>query len=212
MGKRWGFLKEHDLVWRRRRTTAPERSQQHSAERGCLRATPGALPAPSSLHLLSCLWKAKTSPAPRCRPAEIKPRWISPAPRFTAESSAAEQMGHPVPMRRGQVGSYLGLAPAVPAHLPPGRPLSAGTAVPHRGSAMGRPPGARWHPSPVPCLSRKALLGSSAEPHVSGAVSTPSHPLGVRSCQFHLWAVLTTLGLSTAPLLVALDVTTDTLL
>lgn len=112
--------------------------------------------------------------------------------------------------------TQLGLAPALPA---PGA-SPARTAAQRRcgcpapGLCAGRTSGRRLAPIPLsaPCLSRKALLGRSAEAHVSGAVSTPSHPLGVRSCQFHLWAVLTTLGLSTAPLLVAPDVTTDTLL
>lgn len=232
MGNGWDFIKEHSLVkaalsgggetpWERSPPAMPRR-------RGWAQAVPGAprLPSPSSPSTSYLLdgkprraWGQPrcAPPGPRCRAAEIKPRWIKPGAgvnrgeqQLGGERSAR---GAPLATQKGWVGSYLGLAPAVPAHLPPGRVLSAGTAAPRRGSAPGGPPGAGWHPSPpVPCLSRKALLGSSAEPHVSDAVSTPSHPLGVRSCQFHLWAVLTTLGLSTAPLLVAPDVTTDTLL
>lgn len=101
-----------------------------------------------------------------------------------------------------------------PAHRPPEAAAQRRGGCPEQGLGAGQSSGNRLAPIPLPapCLSRKALLGRSAGAHVSGAVSTPSHPLGVRSCQFHLWAVLTTLGLSTAPLLVALDVTTDTLL
>jgi len=195
---------------------------------------PAHLPSAPS----SCLWPAKGRRAPRsarrapgpCRlPAEITPRRITPG--AGANGATPRRVGRgaggrvaplcPVLAAAGD-GAYLGsalpgrgwLLPSLrPAHRPPGRLLSAGVAAPRRGSAPGRPAGAGWHPSPsAPSLSRKALLGRSAEAHVPGTVSTPSHPLGVRSCQFHLWAVLTTLGLSTAPLLVAPDVTADTLL
>lgn len=169
----------------------------------------------AALDPLSCFSQTKgrralRSPCTGARlsPAQITPGWITPGAGLAARSSVSVRAQEEVPWSRsarcrGTALTWLssarpGLAPALPA--PRTSPAQAAAqrrgGCPAPGLRAGQTSGRRLAPIPLPapCLSRKALLGRSAGAHVSGAVSTPSHPLGVRSCQFHLWAVLTTLG------------------
>lgn len=162
---------------------------------GCIWDVP-VPPAPRSLPTLDsylasgkpravCSTVGRHSPGPCCLPAEIPPRWINLGAGVNGAKQCLrweEVAWSGSAWRRGAVagdGAYLGsalpgwgwLLPSLrPLHRPPGRPLSAGTAAPRRGSA----PGAGWHPSPcLPRASPERLCWEGAPKLMSPALYPP---------------------------------------